>query len=102
MLASIDHPSLDKFDQVLRSAIETITNCTLTDNQWLQASSPIREGRLGVRRVAALALPAFIASAASTLELQKNILLTLTSHPDTVLEFYLVRWSSMFGLIHTL
>ena len=69
---------------MLRSAIDNITNSSLSDNQWLQASSPIREGGLGVRRVAALALPAFIASAASTLELQNTILLGSTNHPDRV------------------
>ena len=96
---SIDHPLLEKFDRVLRSAIDNITNSSLSDNQWLQASSPIREGGLGVRRVAALALPAFIASAASTLELQNSILLRSTSHPDSVLETYLTKWSSLFGPI---
>jgi len=43
-----------------------ITNCDLTDTQWLQASLTIREGGFGVRQVALLTLPAFLASAAST------------------------------------
>jgi hypothetical protein len=86
---------------VLRSAIDNIANSSLSDNQWLQASSPIRDGGLGVRRVAALALPAFIASAASILELQNSILLRSTNHPDSVFETYLAKWSSLFGSIET-
>src|SRR6218665_1952088 len=35
----------------------------------MQASLPIRMGRLGVRRVSSLALPAFLASAAGTLSI---------------------------------
>jgi hypothetical protein len=45
--------------------------------------------------VAALAFPAFIASAASTLERQNSILLRSTNHPDSVLETYLAKWSSL-------
>jgi len=37
-----------------------MTNSNLTDTQWLQASLPIKDGGLGVRRVASLALPAFL------------------------------------------
>jgi len=56
--------------------------------QWLQASLPLKEGGLGVRRVASLALPAFLASAASTLSLQALILtdcsaLNVTSYRHT-------------------
>jgi len=55
---SVSHPSLDRFDSLLRSAIERTTNFDLSDTQWLQASLPVRDGGLGVRRVASLALPA--------------------------------------------
>ena len=34
----------------------------------------VRDGGLGIRRVSSLALPAFVASAASTLSLQDDIL----------------------------
>jgi len=39
----------------------------LSDTQLLQASLQVKDGGLGVRRVSSLALPAFLASAASTL-----------------------------------
>jgi len=46
----------------------------LSDIQLLQASLQVKDGGLGVRRVSSLALPAFLASAASTLSLQADIL----------------------------
>ena len=58
---------------VLKQAIQRIANSVLSDLQWIQASLPVRDGGLGVRRVSSLALPAFLASAAST-SLQDDIL----------------------------
>jgi len=76
---SVSHSALPEFDKLLRqgtcndiiemvvsycsswcSFTDTrITNSSLTDTQWLQASLPIKDGGLGVRRVSSLALPAF-------------------------------------------
>src|SRR5664279_3347296 len=94
---SVDHQSLESFDGLLRSAIDIITNSNLTDDQWLQASLPIREGGLGVRRVAALAIPAYLASAASTVSLQDTILLKSTNRKDPFFETYLAGWQSAHG-----
>ena len=69
----MSHPSLDRFDSLLSSAIERITNSDLSDTRRLQASLPVRDGGFGVRRVASLALPAFVASAASTLLLHDAV-----------------------------
>ena len=63
---SLSHPSLERFDALLKQAIQRITNSVLFDLQWIQASLPVTDGGLGVRRVSSLALPAFLASAAST------------------------------------
>lgn len=94
---SVSHPSLDRFDSLLRSAIERITNSDLSDTQWLQASLPVRDGGLGVRRVASLALPAFVASAASTLPLQDAILMNCACSNNSAFQNYLSLWSSAFG-----
>ena len=61
---SKDHPALEMFDSQLRSAVCHITNSRLSDSQWLQTSLPVSERGLGVRRVASLVFPAFLASAA--------------------------------------
>lgn len=94
---SVSHPALLEFDGLLRTAIEQLTNSSLTDMQWLQASLPIRFGGLGVRRVSSLANPAFIASAASTLHLQ-DLILTDCELPDCrFLQDNTTLWSSSFG-----
>jgi len=56
---SVAHSSLARFDSLLTSAIQGITNSDLSGIQWLQASLPVKDGGLGVRRVSSLALPAF-------------------------------------------
>jgi hypothetical protein len=94
---SVDHPALIEFDNQLRSAVRRITNSDLSDDQWLQASLPIKLGGLGIRRVASLALPAFLASAASTLLLQDAILSQLPCLSDTFLVSSLSTWSAVNG-----
>lgn len=52
-----DHPKLEVYDELLlRGGIEQILNISLSDDQWMQASLPIRLGGLGLRRVSSLAL----------------------------------------------
>jgi hypothetical protein len=97
---SIDHPGLLEFDKILRSAICKITNCDLSENQWLQAGLPIRDGGLGIRRVSSLALPAFLASAAGSLSLQDAILSQADTKPDSYFALYLPRWSEALGVVH--
>ena len=92
---SKDRPALEMFDSQLRSAVCHITNSRLSDSQWLQA---LKDGGLEVRRVASLALPAFLASAASTLSLQALILTDCSGSPEChFLQAYLLDWSARFG-----
>src|SRR5688572_11149224 len=51
-------------------------------------------GGLGIRRATSLALPAFLASAASTLPLQTLILNSLNLTPDTHFEAMTSEWRS--------
>jgi len=90
-------------DNLLRSALSRITNFDVSqsDTQWFQAFLTIREGGLGVRRVASLALPAFLASAASTQSLQAAILHSHFSQPDHLFETYRDRWSTTFSPVPT-
>ena len=95
---SVGHTALDKFDMLLRTALGQLTNCDLSDTEWLQATLPVRDGGLGVRRVSMLALPAFLASAASTSFLQNEILSDCAGLPDDPLvDSYTVTWSASFG-----
>ena len=68
-----DNALLDQFDTILRKGLTEILNVDLSDDQWLQASLPVRDGGLGIRSVRMLAPSAFLASAASTLLLQQSI-----------------------------
>jgi hypothetical protein len=93
------HTLLSKFDMLLRAALSKICNVNLSDDQWLQASLPVRSGGLGVRRVSSLATPAFIASAVGTSNLQEQILHTDSSIPDTILDEYQQSWHAQYGQI---
>jgi len=81
----------------LRDSVQRITNLNLSDIQWLQASLPVKDGGLGVRCVSSLAIPAFLASAASTLSLQADLLSGCVSSDDSYFQTYLTFWSTTFG-----
>ena len=70
----VGHDLLSTFDDLQRSAICRVCNVSLTDDQWLQASLPVRSGGLGIRRVSSLASSAFLASAAGTRLPQEKLL----------------------------
>jgi len=95
---SVGHAALGSFDELLRTALSYLTNCDLSDTDWNQASLPVRDGGLGVRRVTMLALPAFLASAASTLCLQEEILFDCHCQPgDPLVDSYVTLWSASFA-----
>jgi len=85
---SVNKSSLQIFDDLLRSAVCHITNSAMYDIQWLQASMPIKQGGLGVRRVTSLAIPAFLASAAGTVQEQ-----ICTCPIDSFFDCYFSDWS---------
>ena len=80
----VDHHLLKEFDDQLRSGLSSICNVSLTDDQWLQASLPVRNGGLGLRRVSSLASSAFLASAAGTRQLQDLILHRVNTANDDI------------------
>ena len=94
---SVSHPSLERFDALLKQPIQRITNSVLSDLQWIQASLPVRDGGLGVRRVSSLALPAFLASVASTLSLQDEILTECAHSNSNFLQSCLADWTAKLG-----
>ena len=89
-----DHPGLTKFDELVRSGVVGITNSSLSESQWVQASLPVKDGGLGIRRVASLASSAFLASAASTHILQEEILTRCNISPDPLVDTFRVLWES--------
>jgi hypothetical protein len=89
------HPQLIRYDETIRNILTSSLNIVLSDQCWTQASLPVRWGGLGVRSAVSLAPSAFLASAASTADLQ-TLLLPAQLHmiPDTALESSLVAWRS--------
>ena len=94
---SFDSAFLLEFDGLLRNGLVDILNCDMTDSQWLQASLPVRDGGLGVRKVTVLAPSAYLASAASTLRLQDAMLTPgdRCSTLDVYIDAASSMWSSM-------
>ena len=74
-----------------------VSNASYSDMQWLQATLPIKDGGLGIRRVASLALPSFISSAISTTPLQEDILALCPKTLDADLTKMSASWSARFG-----
>ena len=93
-----DHQGLVKFDAILRKSLVRISNVAMDDVTWIQASLPVGDGGLGVRSVALLAPSAFLASAASTSELQASLLpahlRAFDSHWDGALSIWAERHPS--------
>ena len=92
------HPALLEIDNLLRTGLCGVVNCLLSDTQWIQARLPVRDGGLGVRDVTSLAIPAFLASAASTRGLQDAILSAVSTPPDTFVSEYVAEWTSRFSV----
>ena len=67
-------PSLQRYDETLRSIVSDITNINLDETAWTQASLPVKSGGLGIRSTVQLAPSAFLASAAANSDLTHHIL----------------------------
>jgi hypothetical protein len=85
---------LYQLDDGIKDCLCEILNLDLDDGSWLQATLPIREGGLGVRRAADVALPAFLASLHGSAHLVSKILPPrLATTDDKELEQALTQWS---------
>jgi hypothetical protein len=88
---------VSSFDNALRDSAELILNVSLSDDQWSQASLPIRHGGLGLRRAGDVGLPAFLASAHGVSGLVSKI---LNPQGDKVtipfVDDALAKWTSLF------
>src|SRR6476469_761626 len=95
------HPLLQVFDGELRKSLSSILNVDLDDNQWIQATLPVRSGGLGIRRSSQLAPSAYLSSAYGSADLVVSILPgSYLSIPDVTLEKALQDWHGQGGIIH--
>ena len=67
-------PSLQRYDETIRSIVSDITNINFDETAWTQASLPVKPGGLGIRSSVELAPSAFLASAAANSDLTHHIL----------------------------
>ena len=67
-------PSLQRYDETIRSIVSDITNINFDETAWTQASLPVKSGGLGIRSSVELAPSAFLASAAANSDLTHHIL----------------------------
>jgi hypothetical protein len=88
--------ALVEFDKTLRNGLSAILNVEMSDDQWSQASLPVRDGGLGIRSAVMLAPSAFLASAAGTTDLQDRILPSfITIIPDSSVQVSLSAWQTV-------
>ena len=86
-------PSLDRFDGLQRSQIESICNIQRSDASWLQPSLPINNRGLGIRSPAMLAPSAYLASAAGSAPISQAILpSSVTPSLPSIQAQALVKW----------
>ena len=93
----VDHPQLERFDSQLRSGLSCLLNIDISDLTWIQASLPVRDGGLGIRSAALLAPSAFLASAASTKDLQSMILQFTVVGGDPWIDVTAQAWRSRYS-----
>ena len=87
-----------QFDDILRDDLSKVLNADLSHNQWIQATLPVNKDGIGIRNVVSLAPSAFLASAASTFNLQDRIFSeNLALIPDTSVTEALAIWSELFN-----
>ena len=60
---------LDEFDEVTRRALESITNVPMSPDVFEQSSLPTSLGGLGIPKSSEIALPAYISSMESSVEM---------------------------------
>jgi hypothetical protein len=69
------HPGLlSSLDKIIKDTISAVLNIKLDERSWIQASLPIRHGGLGIRKMADIALPAYLSSVHGTQNLVAKIL----------------------------
>ncbi len=69
---------LQAIDELLRDATSRSCKVVLEDKAWTQATLPLRFGRLGVRRMVDVALPAYISSMDAT----RDLVCTINTCPN--------------------
>jgi hypothetical protein len=93
---------LPQYDALLQQTVTTTLNVDLSDRAWSQATLPVRWGGIGIRDVVSLAPSAYLASAASTMDLVTRLLPPrLHGTIDSGYEVAFASWSLLTGSIQS-
>ena len=65
---------LSEYDDVMRAALQSVLNVSISDEAWNQATLPVAKGGIGVRRATQIALPAFLSSVVGSQSLVTELL----------------------------
>ena len=89
---------LAEYDAVLRSSLQSIINVDLSDEAWEQATLPVANAGLGIRRATDIALPAFISSVAGSQSLISQLMPQRLQHisgvNDPAFNTALLEWQT--------
>ena len=91
------NPRLTIFDDTMRQGLSSILNVSLSNDQWLQASSLlVQNGRLGVRSAGMLSSSAYLSSATAKLSLQNAMLAnSCSTTSDPAVSEALAIWKTL-------
>ena len=95
----VSHPGISRFDALQRRALSLVANSDLSDNNWLQATLPIKSGGLGIRSASDMATPSLLASSHRTSLLQDAVLVRRPSPISDKFQDITQRWSDVHGSI---
>ena len=76
-----DNAVVTRYDDLIRSTLQSILNVQLTDSSWKQAILPVRLGGLGIQIASRTALPAYLSSVCGSANLSTILL------PDRFADF---------------
>ena len=76
-----DNTVVTRYDDLIRSTLQSILNVQLTDSSWKQAILPVRLGGLGIQIASRTALPAYLSSVCGSANLSTILL------PDRFADF---------------
>ena len=90
---------LEKFDELIRTSLQTVTNINISSSAWVQSILRVVKGDLGICSAIDLSLPSYLSSLHSTSELVSSILtpsgLTFES---SLLHEALDQWSAEYPM----
>ena len=89
---------LEKYDSIIRNALEDILNVKLDGRAWEQSTLPIKLGGLGIKLASEVALPGYLSSAYATNSIVQRLIPDHMKEDQNVLyEQGVQEWKVLLG-----